>query len=187
MNVATLRAIPFEIATALFVALSLSYIDISLRLRGGLGFGASNLYFALLVGVTAGALVRAAWSGHARSQLLALYAAHRAILLPIGGLVVFSFISALIPTANWTEGAHFPLLPIYDIMVVLLAMLIPLDERRRRLLRGYILVGYLILLGSVGVDVVHPGTYSLIEFRAAGFASNPNVATLFPYTTLFRS
>jgi len=176
MRAATLRAVPFEVATALFVALSLSYIDINLRLRGRLALGASDLYLALLIFATAGTLLRAAWSAHARSRLVALYTGHRAIILPLIGIAVFAFISALLPTAHWDQGAYFPMLPIYDAIVVLLAMLIPVDERRRRHLRWYIGIAFLILLGSIGVDVVQPGTFSMVEFRAAGFATNPNVA-----------
>jgi O-antigen ligase len=176
MTVSSLKAVPMGVLTVVVIGVLLSYADVALRLRGALPVGSSNLFVGALVGLTIGTLIRAAASPSLRARVLALYNAHTSILLPLAGIVWFALVSALLPTANWVEGAHWALLPVYDVITVLLAMLLALESTRRRYLRAGLVVAFVLLLGSVAVDLARPGTFSNVEFRAAGFAVNANGA-----------
>lgn len=176
MTASSLRALPMGVLTVVTVGALMSHADIAYRLRGALPIGSTDLFLAALVCLTVGTLARAAMSAGIRTRLVALYAAHVSVILPLIGIACFSVIAALLPTANWTEGAHWALLPMYDVVTVLLSMLLAFESTRRPYLRAGLLVAFVLLLGSVAADVVHPGTFSNVEFRAAGFPVNPNGA-----------
>ena len=176
MTLAALKTLPVGMLTVLSLGVLMSYADVAYRLRGGLPFGASNLLLAVLVCLTGGTLVRSLLSSSLRARLWGAYTAQIPVILPLLGVVLFSLVSAFVPTANFQEGMHWVLLPVYDLLVVLLAMLLAVDRRRRRYLEAALVLAFLLLLGSIGMDVLRPGTFSRIEFRAGGFPTNPNGA-----------
>jgi len=176
MTRAALKALPIGMVTVLSMGVLMSHADVAYRLRGGLPFGASNLLLAVLACLTAGMLLRALLSPSLRGRLWGAYTAQVPVILPFLGVVLFSLLSAFVPTANFQEGTHWVLLPLYDLLVVLLVMPLALERHRRRYLKAALLLAFLLLLGSVGMDVMRPGTFSRIEFRAAGFPTNPNGA-----------
>jgi len=176
MTPSSLRALPMGVLTVGAVGVLMSYADVAYRLRGALPVGSTNLFLGTLACLTVGTLIRAGLSASIRTRVAALYAAHISVILPLIGIAWFSFISGLLPTANWAEGGHWALLPVYDVMTVLLSMLLAFESARRGYLRAGLLAAFALLLASIAVDVVHPGTFSNVEFRAAGFAVNANGA-----------
>jgi len=176
MTRTALKSLPVGMLTVLSLGVLMSYADVAYRLRGGLPFGASNLLLAALLCLTAGTLLRSLLSASLRARLWRAYTAQVSVILPFLGVVLFSLVSAFVPTANFLEGSHWVLLPLYDLLVVLLVMPLALERRQRRYLEAALLLAFLLLLGSVGMDVMNPGTFSRIDFRASGFPTNPNGA-----------
>jgi O-antigen ligase len=98
------------------------------------------------------------------------------VILPLAGIVVFSFVSSFIATAYSDVGPRYVMYPAYDAVIVLLAMLLPAREHHRRRFRLYLFGALVLLAGSVFVDAINPGTFSSVNTRAAGFPANPNIA-----------
>jgi O-antigen ligase len=176
MTRTALKTLPVGVLTVLAIGVLMAHVDVAYRLRGGLPFGASNLLLAALVCLTGGTLLRSLLSPRLRARIVATYVAQMPVILPFLGVILFSLLSAFLPSANFLEGTHWVLLPVYDLVVVLLAMLLAIDRLRQRYLQAGLLLAFLLLLGSLAVDVMRPGTFSRIEFRASGFPSNPNGA-----------
>lgn len=173
MRLSLLRSIPSALVMSSFSAVFLSYYDSYLYDRGRLPYPSTQVFLLALVGVTAWTFVRVAGSQAVRKEVIALFAAHRGVVIGLTGVVVASFVSGFVPTAYWEDGPRYVRYPAYDAMIVLLSMLLPYPEHRRRFGR-YLLVGFVVALGSVLIDTIHPGTYSVMPQRAAGFIGNPN-------------
>ena len=176
MTTSSLRALPMGVLTILVLGVLMSHADIAYRLRGVMPVGSTKLFLASLTCLTVGTLVRSVLSPSLRARIVGLYKAHVSVIVPLLGIVCFTFISAFLPTANWREDATYALLPVHDTLTVLLSMLLALERKRLGFLRASLIVAFFLLLGSIAADVMRPGTFSVITFRAGGFPVNPNGA-----------
>ena len=174
MTTSSLRALPMGVLTVLVLGVLMSHADIAYRLRGVMPVGSTKLFLGALTCLTIGTLVRSVLSPRLRARIVGLYKAHVSVIVPLLGIVCFTFISAFVPTANWREGATYALLPVHDTLTVLLSMLLVLERKRLGFVRVSLIVAFVLLLGSIAVDVMRPGTFSVITFRAGGFPVNPN-------------
>jgi len=170
----TLKQLPSVVLMFGLFAVFISYLDNYLEARQALPFLNVTMFLWSLTAMTAGSVVRAAASLRERSRLLGLYRMHAAVLFPLGAVVVFSFMSAFLPAANLDDGPRWVLYPAYNAAIVVLSMLLPLPDHHRKFFRWYLLIAFVLAATSVFVDVLRPGTFSILPDRAAGFARNPN-------------
>jgi O-antigen ligase len=161
-----------------FAALFVPYLDGFLEVRGRLLVPvlAVKLFLYALVAVSAVTIIGAVLSPRARARLIAFYAAHVPVLLPLLVLSGLAFFSGIRGTAYMDQGPRLVMFPAYWVVVVLLSMLLPLPEHRHKKFRWYLLLAFAVIAATVFVDVVDPGTFSLTSDRAAGIATNPNTA-----------
>jgi len=174
MTLRALRQLPSVLLMSGFFAMFISYSDMHLEARGSLPFKNVSMFLWGLAAMTAGSVIRAAASPHERARLLGLYQRHIAVLIPLGAVVVFSFMSAFLPSANLDDGPRYVMYPAYNATIIVLSMLIPLPEHHRKLIRWYLGIAFALAAASVFIDVIRPGTFSILTDRAAGFARNPN-------------
>jgi O-antigen ligase len=174
MKLSFLRTILSAVVMSGFAAVFLSYYDSYLYDMGRLSYPATKLFLYALFGLSTWTFVRFTASKNVRNEVIALYAAHRGVIIGLIAVVVTAFISSFIPTAYWEDGPRYVRFPAYDALIILLSMLLPYPEHRRRMFWAYLLVGLVVTLGSVLIDTVHPGTYSVNHERAAGFIRSPN-------------
>lgn len=176
MNVRALTQFPSVVLMTAFFAFFGSYYDQYLNAKGALPF--LNVWLLLwgLAALITATLLRAMASSTERARLITFYRMNVAVLAPLAAVVLCSFAGAFIPTAKLDEGPRYVLYPAYNATVVVLAMLLPFPEHHRKWIRWYLAVAFALAVGSVFVDVVRPGTFSIQSDRAAGFALNPNGA-----------
>jgi O-antigen ligase len=174
MNVRALRQFPSVLLMSAFFAAFVSYLDHHLEARGALPFKNVSMFLWALAAMTAGTVLRAAASPRERARLITLYRMHVGVLAPLGAVVLCSFASAFLPTANLDEGPRYVLYPAYNAAIVVLSMLLPFPEHHRKRIRWYLAIAFALAAASVFVDVIRPGTFSILPDRAAGFARNPN-------------
>jgi O-antigen ligase len=109
-------------------------------------------------------------------RALSLPVRNAPLFLPLGGLAVLSGLGALRPDAYWGEGGRFVLYPFYSLLVFGVATLLPLLPTYRRLFPSMVGLAFAVMLATLMIDVLHPGSFAKHAGRAAGFAENPNTA-----------
>jgi len=174
MNGRVLKQIPSIAMMAGFFLVFVSYFDTYLNAVGLLPFLNVFLFIWGLVVVTGMTLLRAMASPHERGRVLELYRKNIAVLAPLAAIVLLSFASAFVPTALLDQGPRYVLYPAYNAAIVALSMLLPFQEHHRRWMRWYLALAFALAAASVFIDVIRPGTFSIVPDRAAGFARNPN-------------
>lgn len=177
MNVRTLKELPSAVLMSGIFAMFISYLDQHLEARAALPFKNVSMFLWALAAITSTSVLKAAASLRERERLLTLYRVHFSVLAPLAAVVVCSFASAFLPAANLDDGPRYVLYPAYNATIVVLAMLLPFPEHHRKWVRWYLAVAFVLAAGSVFVDVIRPGTFSILPDRAAGFARNPNTAS----------
>jgi len=175
MKFRTLTTFPSIVAMAAFVGGFFSYYDFHLDYIRVLPFPAANVFLLGLMAMVSVTLLRAAASNAVRQQLERLYLSHISVILALCGIVLFSYVSSFVSTAFVEIGPRYVMYPAYDAVIVLLAMLLPFRDHHRVRFRRYVFVALVALMGSVFYDAIHPGTFSVVDTRAAGFPTNPNV------------
>jgi len=137
---------------------------------------AVNLCLYAIVVLASGVLLQAAASESARARVVSMYQAHSLVLAALGAVVVASFLSAFQRTSYLDEGPRYVLYPAYEATMIVVSMLLPFPAHRRRWFRWYLCAALAVSVASVVTDVLHPGTFSIVADRAAGFTRNPNSA-----------
>lgn len=100
---------------------------------------------------------------------------------PYGAFALIAATSLLLsalPGAYWLEGGKWIFLISYGLLISILASFIPQQSMVCRNLSSLSLVALSILLWSLIVDLRTPGTFSLLNERAAGLPGNANFAAL---------
>ncbi len=95
-------------------------------------------------------------------------------ILAFGGLAGLALVGAALPEANLSEGGLYVIYPTIDFLVFLLAL--PLASLFASGANWRVACGVAMcsLVMSILVDARYPGTFSMLEARAAGFGCNPN-------------
>ncbi len=93
-------------------------------------------------------------------------------------VVSIALLLALLPQANWSSGGKFISFFVFDLIVFLVAMQLPILPFVKKYFSVVVVLGMLLLMYSIGLDLATPGTFSDSNSRAAGFAGNPNLASL---------
>ena len=109
-------------------------------------------------------------------RLLALPLRNAPLALPFIGLAALSLVTAVRPDAYWGESGKFILYPVYNAVVLLLAMALPLLPSFRRSFDKLVWAGFLTMVATLTADLFMPGFFAKHGSRAAGFAENPNGA-----------
>ena len=176
MKIRVLKQIPSVLVMTGFFATFVSYFDQYLNAVGLLPFLNVFLFIWGLAAVTSMTLLRATASLRERGRVFALFRANVSVLAPLAAVVLCSFASAFVPTALLDQGPRYVLYPAYNATVVALSMLLPFPDHHRKWMRWYLMLAFVIAAASVFIDVIKPGTFSIVPDRAAGFARNPNGA-----------
>lgn len=96
------------------------------------------------------------------------------IALPFLLITLVSVIWSLHPSANWDKGYRFLLMDFYHWILLIISIAIAHSWVLRK---HNHFIFFIILLGtcaSIWTDIIFPGTFSVLETRAAGFAGNSN-------------
>jgi O-antigen ligase len=93
-------------------------------------------------------------------------------------VVLSSLLGALLPGAYWEEGGKWIFLCSYGFVLTLMAHASGINTAVMRSLPVYTFSALVLLLISLWYDMLHPGTYSDLTNRAAGFPGNANFAAL---------
>lgn len=96
------------------------------------------------------------------------------IAFPFLLITLVSAIWSLHPTANWERGYRFILMDLYHWILLMISIAIAHSwalRKHNHFIFSMILVG---TCAAIGTDIVFPGTFSIQETRAAGFAHNAN-------------
>lgn len=96
------------------------------------------------------------------------------ITLPFLFITVVSTLWSLHPGAEWGRGYRFLMMDLYIWMLMMISIAIGHSSTVRKYNH---LIFLIILSGAcagIWVDIVFPGTFSVLEARAAGFAGNAN-------------
>ena len=176
MKLSTLKTLPAVILMTGFVGFFFAYVDFHLDYIRVLPFPAANVFLVLLVALNSGTMLLAAASQTSRQRVESMYASQITVIAPLVGIVLFSFVSSFVSTANADVGPRYVMYPAYDAVIILLAMLLPYRVHHRDRFRLYLFGALVVLAGSVFVNAVRPGTFSFVNTRAAGFPTNPNTA-----------
>ena len=174
----SLWEVPSHVGMLGFAVFFLTSLDLYLEARGRLPVPvlAVNLCLYSIMALASVSLLQAAASESARARIVALYYANRNVLLPLAAMVGASVISAFQPRSYLDEGPRYALFSAYEAVVVFFSMLLPFPAHRRRRFQWYVFAALVVSVASVLTDVLHPGTFSMVTDRAAGFARNPNGA-----------
>lgn len=96
------------------------------------------------------------------------------IALPFLMITLISALWSLHPGANWEKGYRFLLMDLYHWILLMISIAIAHSWVIRK---HNHLIFLIILAGScaaIWADIIFPGTFSVLESRAAGFAKNAN-------------
>ncbi len=119
---------------------------------------------------------------HIKSRTLSLtLKPWRANALPLIAFLLLATLSLLLssqPGAYWDEGGKWIFLMSYGFIVTALSVAIGLNQPVVTSLRFYSGTSLLLIGGSLWYDLLHPGTFSEIQNRAAGFSGNANYTAL---------
>lgn len=99
----------------------------------------------------------------------------RSCIIPFAMIAWLSLIGAALPDADLGDGGIELIKSTIDFLLFLLAIplaIVFVSNANWRFACGLALVAS---VGSILVDTVNPGTFSMLEYRAAGFGVNPNM------------
>ncbi len=82
------------------------------------------------------------------------------------------------PTAYWDEGGKWIFLLPYGFLITALSIAAGTCRPVVQSLRLYSFVSLLLMAGSLWYEFTHPGTFSQLDNRAAGFSGNANYTAL---------
>jgi len=151
------------------LAIFLCQLDVCLLQQGRLGFPPVYPLLAML-----GVLSLMIWRGYPE-QTRQIYRGSRGAIWAMALIAGIALAGSALPEANLAEGGKYVLYPTIDFLVFLFALpLATLFASRSnwRLASGIALAGLVL---SILIDARHPGTFSFLETRAAGFGVNPNI------------
>ncbi len=176
---ATARAAAIHAALGLFFVLFTTDLDRDLVRRGLLPAPGAAAYLAGAIAILAAALRPRSREGAARAlaavraQASAVVRNHPAFFAAFAALAAMS-LPYWFRREDPTPGALVFLAVAFGACAV--AALLPLSERVRGGWRGYLAAAFLVYCAGIWIDVLRPGTFSVVDERAAGFATDTNTA-----------
>lgn len=112
------------------------------------------------------------------SRILSLTKQNAVAIVTFSVVVSVALLLSLLPGANWSSGGKFISFFVFDLLVFLIAMQLPLLPFVKKYFSLAVVLAMLCLMYSIGLDLATPGSFSDSNSRAAGFAGNPNLASL---------
>ena len=158
------------------IAFFLAYVDSYLFSTRLLSTAGTYVFLWALGAWAAVVACQCAASRDKLREVIAVYANHAGVLGAWLAILLCTVVFALLPGAYWNDGVVYLLYPPYDAAIVLLSMLLAVHGMHRQHMPSYLFAALVIMAGSVMYDAWHPGTFSVIPDRAAGFAINPNIS-----------
>ena len=178
-DAAMARATAIHAALGLFFVLFTTDLDRDLVRRGLLPAPGVAAYLAGAIAILAAALRPRSREGAARAlaavraQASAVVRNHPAFFAAFAALAAMS-LPYWFRREDPTPGALVFLAVAFGACAV--AALLPLSERVRSGWRGYLAAAFLVYCAGIWIDVLRPGTFSVVDERAAGFATDTNTA-----------
>jgi O-antigen ligase len=121
-------------------------------------------------------------SKNSGQDLLAIYQKTARVTVPFGVIALISLVWGLHPKADWVNNGKMIYFNAYHFILLLFCIGLTSSQTMQKYYRPVILISLIGTCISVGVDVMHPKTFSDLEARAAGFIGNSNEGAL---TVLF--
>lgn len=160
------------------VAFFTSILDLTLGRAGKMPIQPTYLalgVITLLAGVAAMDAMARRQQGVRMFELFARAAVEGVLYLLIA---TGSIILGALPGAFWEESGKWILLIPYGFIIWVGTLSIVADDLLREQARRGLVLGYLLLCGSVIWEIFFPGSFSNLEARASGFAGNSNFGAL---------
>ena len=173
-----LTKVPIQLYLLLVMGYFLTTADNYLFLNGTVSLPPIRVFILMFAPLLGLILVMELLSAHPLAKLLALYRENAVVILLFSLMLCATLLWALHPTALWAGGGKWIKVIFYDFfffMTALTLCLVPLVRKSYRLI---LLVSLLVLFISITYDLANPGTFSRSASRAAGLASNANLASL---------
>jgi O-antigen ligase len=105
-----------------------------------------------------------------------VFNANGRIILPFTLLMVVELISCYFPYANSSyHQGRWLFYPEYQFCMFFMAFFIAESNISRVIWKRGMILGYLVFVCTIFIDVFHPMTFSILNYRAAGLGLNPNI------------
>ena len=154
---------------ALYLAVFLCQLDVCLLRLERLRF--PSVYLLL---VSLGLMSVAIWHLNP-GQTRRIYQGCSGAIWAFALIAGVALVGSALPAANLADGGKYVLYPTIDFLVFLLALPLAALFASQSNWRAACGTALCALVISILVDARHPGTFSFLETRAAGFGVNPNI------------
>lgn len=158
--------------------LFLSVADQHLGRRGMLPLPATTLAVVTLFPLVGGLLLHATLSMKTRRLLVWALKQNAPVVTAFGLLAFCSLLFSLHPHAYWREDGKWIFLIGYAFIIFLLASIAALLTPIQKAFDWIVLTAISILCWSMAYELNHPGFFSTVVSRAAGFPGNSNFGAL---------
>lgn len=158
--------------------LFLSVADQHLGRRGMLPLPATTLAVLTLLPLVGGVLLHAVLSMKTRRVLVWSLKQNAPAILAFGLVAFASLLFALHPTAYWKDDAKWIFLIVYAFIIFLFASIAALLSPIQKAFDWIVLAAIFLLGWSMAYELNHPGFFSTVVSRAAGFPGNSNFGAL---------
>lgn len=159
---------------ACFFVLVSTHGDMAARTSGWLPLRPTIAFVVLSIPIVLYVVLQQIDQGLA--PLLSCFRQNAPLLVPFSVLASLSLLSSVQPTAFWGRSGTFVLYPLYNLLVISIAMVLPFVAGIRRSFRVLVVIVLMVLIATTLADVVNPGLFSKHAGRAAGLPENPNAS-----------
>lgn len=170
--------IPVQLYLLFVLGYFLTTADNYLFLNGAVSLPPIRAFILMFAPVLGLLLVMELLSPKPLVKMLALYRENAGVILLFSLMLCATLLWALHPTAYWAGGGKWVKAIFYDFFFFMTALTLCLLPEMRKNYRSILLVSLLVLFFSIAYDMFNPGTFSRTASRAAGLASNANLASL---------
>lgn len=106
--------------------------------------------------------------------LVEAYRSYGPLISTFGLVVVVRSLWVLHAGSLWVANGYYAGLPAYEYLLFLLLLPVALIPGVARHYRTVVLIPYIIVVATMMIDVLHPGTFSKNDVQPAGLLGNPN-------------
>ncbi len=156
------------LAISAFLVIYLCQIDVCMLLQERIRFAP---VYPLLAGLAA--ISVATWY-LAPGRIGRVLKGSGGAILAFGMIAGFALVGSALPDANLSEGWKYVLFPSIDFLVFFLALPLSVIFASASNWRAVCGLAMVALVMSILIDARYPGTFSIMDTRAAGFGVNPN-------------
>ncbi|MBP1762999.1 MAG: conserved rane protein of unknown function [Firmicutes bacterium] len=98
------------------------------------------------------------------------------IIIPFAAIVGFSWVGIFLEEAYFDQNYKAVLLPTLDFLLFLTGVAIGMMHISKWKWSTTVAIAFLVVIVTVFVDALYPGTFSKLDYRASGIYEQPNIA-----------